>query len=135
MHVFYRIDADIKTNRTVDKPYEIHISIYYFNEEFKQRIQNVVKKYRPAFEIKYKNFIMKYLQKDKVKIKLISYSNEEYKAVMTDDISYLYNLNFFDFQSGHFSFSERNEAEEAMYKIKEIIRETLNTEVLLSQKI
>ena len=119
----------------MDKPYEIHISIYYFNEEFKQRIQNVVKKYRPAFEIKYKNFIMKYLQKDKVKIKLISYSNEEYKAVMTDDISYLYNLNFFDFQSGHFSFSERNEAEEAMYKIKEIIRETLNTEVLLFQKI
>jgi len=135
MHVFYKIDTDIQTNRALVKPYEVHINIHYFNDEFKRRIQNVVKMYEPAFEIKYKNFFMKHLLKDQFKIKLVSHGAKEYKAVMTDDISCLYNLNYFDFQSGQFSFSERNEAEEAMYKIKEIIRETLNTEALLFQRI
>lgn len=51
MHIFYKLDTDIKTNRTLAKPYEVCINISYLNEEFKQRIQNVVEKYRPAFEI------------------------------------------------------------------------------------
>ena len=101
----------MKINRTWEYPYEIHI------------------------EIQYKNFIVKHLQKDKIKIKLVSYKNKAYKAVMTGNDSCLYNLNYFNFQSGHFSFSERNEAEEAMYKIEEIINETLNKEALLFQQI
>ncbi|AWC31048.1 hypothetical protein CG477_022955 (plasmid) [Bacillus cytotoxicus] len=125
----------MKTNRTWENPYEIHIEIHYLNKEFQMRIQNLVEKYRPAFEIKSKNFIVKHLQKDKVKIKLVSYKNKAYKAVMTGNDSGLYNLNYFNFQSGHFSFSERNEAEEAMYKIEEIIKETLNKEALLFQQI
>lgn len=135
MHVFYKLDIDMKINRPLEKPYEIHIEIHYFNEEFKMRIQNLVEKYRPAFEIKSKNFIVKHLQKNKVKIKFVSYRNKEYKAVMTGDSSCLYNLNFFDFQIGQFAFSERNEAEEAMHKIKEIIKETLNKEALVFQQI
>ncbi|PET96751.1 hypothetical protein CN527_21030 [Bacillus cereus] len=131
MHVFYKIDTNIQTNRTLVKPFEVQININYLNEEFKERIKNVVENYRPAFKIRPKNFILRWLQKDKFKIKLISYSNEAYRSVMTGDDSCLYNLNYFDFQSGYFSFSERNEAEEVMYKIKEIIRETLNTEALL----
>ncbi|MDG1604625.1 hypothetical protein P7D05_17660 [Bacillus paranthracis] len=135
MHVFYRLDTDIKVNRELKEPYVIYIKIHYFNDEFKRRIQNVVKMYEPAFEIKYKNFFMKHLQKDQFKIKLVSHSAKEYKAVMTGDSSCLYNLNFFDFQSGQFSFLERNKAEEAMYKIKEIIKKTLDKEALKFQQI
>lgn len=135
MHIFYKLDIDMKTNRTWEYPYEIHIEIDYLNKEFQMRIQNLVEKYRPAFEIKSKNFIVKHLQKDKIKIKLVSYKNKAYKAVMTGNDSCLYNLNYFNFQSGHFSFLERNEAKEAMYKIEEIIKETLNKEALLFQQI
>ncbi len=135
MHVFYKIDIDMKTNRTLEKPYEIHLEIHYFNKEFQMRIQNLVEKYRPAFEIKSKNLIVKKFTKNKIKLKLVSYRNKQYKAVMSGNDSCLYNLNYFNFQSGHFSFSERNEAEEAMYKIKETIKETLNKEALLFQQI
>ncbi|MGG2119934.1 hypothetical protein AB1J99_30470 [Bacillus bombysepticus] len=135
MHVFYKLNIDMRANRTMEKPYEIHIEIHYFNKEFQMRIQNLVEKYRPAFEIKSKNFIVKHLQKNKVNINLVSYRNKEYKAVMTGDNSYLYNLNYFNFQSGYFSFSERNAAEETMYKMKEIIKGTLNKEALIFQQI
>ncbi|HDR7001824.1 TPA: hypothetical protein QCW13_005063 [Bacillus cereus] len=135
MHIFYQLDTNIEVNRTLEKPYVLHVKICYFNDEFKQRIQNVVKIYQPHFEIKYKNFIVKYLQKDHFKIKLVSYRNREHRALWTGNFSYLINLKYFDFENGIYTFLNRNEAEEAMHKIKEIIIETLNKESLVFQKI
>lgn len=135
MHIFYKLDIDINTNRTMEKPYEIHIEIHYFNEDFKQRVKNLAKKNRPAFEVKYKNFIVRHLQKDKFNIKLVSCTNREYRAVKTGDYSYLSNLNSFDFERGVFSFVEHSGAEEAMYKMERIIREALNKEALVFQRI
>ncbi|ACI30636.1 hypothetical protein BCH308197_B0031 (plasmid) [Bacillus cereus H3081.97] len=131
MHIFYKLDTNIEVNRTLEKPYVLHVKICYFNDEFKQRIQNVVKIYQPHFEIKYKNFIVKYLQKDHFKIKLVSYRNREYRALWTRNFSYLINLEYFDFENGIYTFLNRNEAEEAMHKIKEIITGTLNEESLI----
>ncbi|MEC2869960.1 hypothetical protein ACIQHV_27770 [Bacillus bombysepticus] len=135
MHIFYKLDIDININRTVEKPYEIYIEIHYFNEEFKQRIKNLTKKYRPAFEVKYKNFIARHLHKDKFKIKLVSCTNKEYRAAKTGNYYYLSNLNSFDFERGVFSFVERNEAEEMMYKMKKIIGESLDKEALVFQRV
>ncbi|EJQ01696.1 hypothetical protein IE1_05538 [Bacillus cereus BAG3O-2] len=50
---------------------------------------------------------------------------------MTGNYSYLINLEYFDFENGMYTFLNRNEAEEAMIKIKEIIIETLNKESLV----
>ncbi|MED2366832.1 hypothetical protein P4W17_24570, partial [Bacillus thuringiensis] len=61
--------------------------------------------------------------------------NKEYRAVKTGNYYYLSNLNSFDFERGLFSFVERNEAEEVMYKMKKIIRESLNKEALMFQRV
>ena len=39
MHDFYKLNIDMKANRTMEKPYEIHIEIHYFNKEFQMRIK------------------------------------------------------------------------------------------------
>ncbi|HHB1957442.1 TPA: hypothetical protein ACOQ43_005554 [Bacillus cereus] len=128
MHTFYKIDTNIEVNRTLEKPYVLHVRICYFNDEFKQRIQNMVKIYEPAFEIKYKNFITKYLQKEHFKIKLVSYRNKEVRALRTGHLSHLINVEHFDFENDMYAFLKRNEAEEAMHKMKEAITEILNKE-------
>ncbi len=128
MHTFYKLETDIEVNRTLEKPYVLNIKVHYFNDEFKQRIQNMVKIYEPAFEIKCKNFILKYLQKEHFKIKLVSYRNKEVMASQTGHLSHLINVEHFDFENDMYVFLKRNEAEEAMYKMKEAITEILNKE-------
>lgn len=135
MHVLYQIGSDIKVDRTMLEPYEVHISICYLNDSFRERIQNIVERYKPAFQIKRKNLLRRILQKDNFNIELVSYINKERTFELTGKVEHLVGLYSFDFKCGSFSFLERFEAEEALSKLTEIIRRDLENEAIKFQKI
>ncbi|HDR4948320.1 TPA: hypothetical protein QCR51_004908 [Bacillus cereus] len=135
MHVFYQIKSDIKVDRTALKPYEVHISIRYLNDEFREKIQKIVERYKLAFQIKRKNFLRRILQKDNLNVELVSYVHKERMFHLTGEAEYLVGLYPFDFKYGSFSFLERFEAEEALSKLTEIIYQDLDNEAIRFQKI
>ncbi|ADY24934.1 hypothetical protein P4U05_18410 [Bacillus paranthracis] len=135
MHAFYQIGSDIKVDRTALEPYEVHISIRYLNDEFREKIQNIVERNKPAFQIKRKNLLRRILQKDNLNIELVSYVHKERMFHLTGEAEYLVGLYLFDFKCGSFSFLERFEAEEALSKLTEIIHQDLDNEAIRFQKI
>ncbi|MGI2710132.1 hypothetical protein [Bacillus cytotoxicus] len=68
----YQMNTEIQIDKTALKPYIVLIEVHYLNNEFRERIQNIVERYRPAFQVRRKNILKRILQKDNLDIKLVS---------------------------------------------------------------